>query len=211
MKNRRTALCLAALGLSMAAGTAQADVLLEQLPDYVNAFFSDSSGNWPDQEVAENFVLASSNTVGQVGFWGVYFPHNVPSDSFTVNIYADGGSVPGALLLSQAGTASRVDTGNDAFGADVYEYNIELSSPFAAAGGVQYWISVVNSTGAGLSGSWGWMTSAGDTVGAYSADSAGTWNPLGASSSLRLQTVVPAPASLALAGLMGLGAARRRR
>jgi hypothetical protein len=211
MKNRRTALCLAALGLAMASGTAQADVLVEQLPDYVNAFFSDYTGGWPDQEVAENFVLGSSDTVGQVGFWGVYFPNNVPSDAFTVNIYADAGNLPGALLSSQTGSASRVDTGVDAFGVDVYEYNMVLSSPFAAAGGVQYWVSVVNSTNSGPANSWGWVTSAADTLGAFSADSTGTWNPLGASSSLRLQTVVPAPASLALAGLMGLGAMRRRR
>ncbi|MCG3122088.1 MAG: hypothetical protein GIKADHBN_00465 [Phycisphaerales bacterium] len=211
MQNR-AAMCLAALGLSMGAATTQAATLFEQLPNYVNAYFSDYSGNFPDQEMADNFVLASNNTIGQVGFWGAYYPHNVPSDNFTVNIYADGGGIPGTLLSSESGTAaSRVDTGNDAFGVDVYEYNIVLNSPFAATGGTQYWLSVVNSTGAGGAGSWAWMTAGGDFYAAFSLDSTSTWNAFSDGLSMRLGEVIPAPTSLALAGLVGLGALRRRR
>lgn len=210
MKNRCAFACLAA-GLAMSAGSAQADVLLEQLPNFANAYFSDYSGNFPDQELADNFTLSSANTINQITFWGVYYPSNSPSDNFTVNIYADSGSnLPGALLSSQPITTSRTDTGVDAFGVDFYEYTASLSSPFAAAGGTQYWISVVNSAGNPAS-SWGWGTGNGDANGAYSLDSTGSWNQLGESLAVRLENVVPAPSSLALAGLMGLGAMRRRR
>lgn len=211
MKIGRTAMCLAALGLGIGAATAQADVLVDQAPNYTNAYFSDTGGDFSNQQMAENFMLASSNTVGQIGVWGVYFPNNIPSDNFSINIYADnGGNVPGSLLHSENVAASRVDTGNDAFGCDVYQYNFVLASPFAATGGVQYWISVVNHAGS-PNNNWGWMTANADAIGAYTLDSAGSWNQLGESLSLHLETPVPAPASMAFAGLVGIGALRRRR
>lgn len=192
-----------------AAGVSQAAVVFEQLPDYTNAYFSDSAGNFPYQAIAENFSLGTSTSIGAVGCWGVYFTNNIQVDNFTVKIYADSFGLPGTLLYSGAPTSTTsIDTGVDAFGVDVYETTMTLGSAFNASAGTQYWVSIINSTG--LGSDWGWVTSSSDSVGAFTLDYGGSWNPLGTSSSLRLYDV-PAPSSLALLGLGGLIAGRRRR
>ena len=192
-----------------AAGVSQAAVVFEQLPDYGNAYFSDAGGNYPYQAIAENFSLGTSTSIGAVGCWGVYYPNNILVDNFTVKIYADSFGMPGTLLYSGAPTSTTsVDTGVDAFGVNVYETTMTLGSAFNASAGTQYWVSVINSTG--LGSDWGWVTSSSDSVGAFTLDYGGSWNALGTSSSLRLYEV-PAPSSLALLGLGGLIAGRRRR
>ncbi len=209
MMNRRTVLsCAAALSM-VAAASAQA-ALFEQLPNYANAYFSDSTGPFATQRIADNFVLGSSATIGSVDYWGVYFPNNIQSDSFQIDIYADAFGQPGTLLYSGAPSALvAVDSGVDAFGVDVYEYTATLATPFAAGAGIQYWIGITNATN--LGSSWGWVTANGvDSNGSYSLDAGGTWNQLGSSSAFRLNEV-PAPASFGLVGLAGLGALRRRR
>ncbi|MFO0835148.1 MAG: PEP-CTERM sorting domain-containing protein [Phycisphaerales bacterium] len=198
-----------AAGLCLgAAGVSQAAVVFEQLPNYSNGFFSDSAGNYPWQRIAENFTLGAGTSIGQVGAWGVYFPNNTMIDNFTVNFYADAGNNPGVLLHSVAGSASSIDTGVDAFGCDVYESTITLNSAFNAAAGTQYWVSIVNSTG--LGSDWAWITASADSVGRWTPDYGASWLDLGSDLSLRLYEV-PAPSSLALLGLGGLIAGRRRR
>lgn len=200
-----------AAGLCLgAAGVSQAAVIFEQLPDYRNGYFSDSSGNFSWQRMAENFTLGTSSSVGAVGAWGIYYTNNIKSDNFTVYIYADGGNLPGTLLYSgAAASANSVDTGVDAFGCRVYESTVTLATPFNATAGTQYWVSLDNRTG--LGSDWAWITtSAFDGIGAYTLDQGGSWNGLGDSESLRLYDV-PAPSSLALLGLGGLIAGRRRR
>jgi hypothetical protein len=173
-----------------------------------NGYFADSAGNAPLQRIAENFTLGTGTAIGQVGAWGVYFPNNIMIDNYTVNFYADSGNYPGALLHSVGGSASSVDTGVDAFGSDVYESTITLNSAFNAAAGTQYWVSITNSTG--LGSDWAWITATADFVGRWSPDAGASWLDLGSDLSLRLYEV-PAPSSLALLGLGGLIAGRRRR
>lgn len=198
-----------AAGLCLgAAGVSQAAVVFEQLPNYGNGYFSDAAGNYPWQRLAENFTLGTSTSIGQVGAWGIYYPNNVMIDNYTVNFYADAGNNPGAMLFSGTGSASSIDTGVDAFGCDVYETTITLNSAFNAAAGTQYWVSITNSTG--LGSDWAWITASADSIGRWSADYGASWLDLGSDLSLRLYEV-PAPSSLALLGLGGLIAGRRRR
>lgn len=207
--NRRNVL-IAAAGLCLGVvGTTQAAVVYENLPDYFNAFFSDSGGNFPTQAIADDFNLGSNTSIGAVSVWGVYYPNNVQVDNFTIKIYSDGGGLPGTLLYSGApASTNSVYTGVDAFGVGVYETSMTLASAFNAAGGTSYWLSVINNTN--LGSDWGWVTSSDDFNGAFTLDSGGSWNQLGSSSAFRLYDV-PAPSSLALVGLGGLCAMRRRR
>ncbi len=202
------AITLATFGV---AGAAQAATVFEQLPNYGNAYFADSSSGIPDQRLADNFTLAATTTIGSVDFWGAYTP-GVTADSFVINIYADGGGLPGALLYSAApASVTRVNTNTTLGGLDLYEYSTTLSSSFVASGGTQYFLSVTNSTGLGSSGGWGWATGSGDSLDTFSVDSGGSWTSFADNQAFRLGDVVPAPSSLALVGLAGLGATRRRR
>lgn len=200
-----------AAGLCLgAAGVSQAAVVFEQLPDLETGYFSDSAGNYPYQRMAENFTLGAAASIGTITVWAGYYPNNIQSDNFTVYIHADAGGLPGAVLYSGApASASVVDSGFDGFGCDIYESTLTLASPFNAAAGTQYWVSIDNATG--LGSDWAWVTTnASDFVCAFTLDSGSSWNGFGESLSLRL-TEVPAPSSLALLGLGGLIAGRRRR
>ena len=194
-----------------AAGVSQAAVVFEQLPDYTNAYFSDSAGNFPYQAIAENFSLGTSTSIGAVGCWGVYYTNNIQVDNFTVKIYADSFGLPGTLLYSGAPTSTTsIDTGVDAFGVDVYETTMTLGSAFNASAGTQYWVSIDNATGQGAD--WAWVTTnASDWYCAFTLDYGANWiSFVSESLSLRL-TEVPGPSGLAILGLGGLIAGRRRR
>lgn len=198
-------LCLGAAGLSQAA------VVFEQLPDFETGYFSDSTGNYPNQRMAENFWLATGATIGTITVWAGYYTNNIQSDNFTVYIHADAGGVPGALLYSGAPASTLVvDSGFDAFGCDIYESNLTLATPFNAAAGTAYWVSIDNATG--QDADWAWVTTnASDWYCAFTLDYGANWiSFVSESLSLRL-TEVPAPSGLAILGLGGLIAGRRRR
>ena len=89
-------------------------------------------------------------------------PHRTPDAGCRGNERAAGGR-PGAIRYSGApASTSVVDTGFDAFGCDIYQSTLTLASPFNAAGGTTYWVSVVNATG--LGGDWAWVTAEVRTV-----------------------------------------------
>ncbi|MCC6229377.1 MAG: PEP-CTERM sorting domain-containing protein [Phycisphaerales bacterium] len=208
MKN--VCMLLVAAGVCVgASGAARAGVVFEQLPDYRTAWFSDSSSKFV-QRMAENFTLDTDASIGTITAWGAYLDDNVVSDHFTVFIYADAGGVPGGILYSGVpAVTSTIDTGVN-FGWNAFRTTLTLDTPFNAVGGVKYWVSLDNATNNG--GAWAWITtSESDGVFASSLNQGENWNAMsGDSLSLRLSDV-PAPSGLALLGLGGLVAGRRRR
>lgn len=193
-----------------AAGVSSAGVVFQQLPDYSTGYLADSSGNYPNQRMAENFKLTSAAAISMVEVWGEYYPNNIPSDHFTVSFYASAGMIPGALLYTGAAASFvTVDTGVDTSERDVYQSTITLATPFNAAAGTQYWICIDNATG--LGSSWAWITTdESDFKCAFSVDAANSWSSFDESLSLRLYDV-PAPSTLAMLGIGGMIAARRGR
>ncbi len=117
------------------------------------------------QTVAGNFKVNNSFSITNVNFFGVYTDNNAFSDQLTIAVHGDTGkglaprspSVPGAIVATLTGTPSRSATGNVVLGFyNEYEYSI------AAALGLtrgEYWLAIYNdSSSAGGSGDWVWLT-----------------------------------------------------
>jgi MYXO-CTERM domain-containing protein len=197
--------------LMSAASSAQASVIFEQAPNYGGALYADSQGVAASQRIAENFIPDFSASIEQVTWWGSN-NDNVHVNAFTIKFYEDNGGMPGAHLYTESpSSVASVDTGIDMFGNDVYQYSVVLNLPVSVDGGTQYWFSVTNATS--VSGTWGWTSGdSADVSLAGSSDHGETWWSTFGGVSMRLEgTVVPAPASLGLAGLAGVAAMRRRR
>jgi hypothetical protein len=173
------------------------------------------------QEIADDFTLATSATIGGVNWWGAYTPNNqsnaVPDD-FTIRVFDD----LFALVASvNVGSVSRSDTGLDNFlGLDIYGYEATFSPLILTSG--QYWLSVVNNTVGDAEGErWSWQSTAGITgsLGRF-RQSLGTpltgadgWNDETAIDFAFAITAVPEPGTLALfgIGLLGMGLSRRKK
>lgn len=126
------------------------NVLISQPPNAVNGFFNDAgcaicgSGQ---QSIADNFVLTAATDVGEVMWWGGYFPSdNFMADAFTVMFHTDGGGVPGTMISSETGTPSATATGVVLFGVSEYEFDLVLS-PVALDAGT-YWVEIFSDTSA---------------------------------------------------------------
>ena len=127
--------------------------LLAQAANQVNGLFADAncaacaSGQ---QSIADDFVLSSGATVGQIVIWGGYFPTNAvpnPSDAFTIIFHSDAATLPGGVLDSQTLVpTSAVPTGVTLFGVSEIEYVFDIS-PVALGAGT-YWVEIfTNSSG----------------------------------------------------------------
>jgi hypothetical protein len=147
------------LGLATLSN-AGATVLYSQPWDgTANAWASqnDTNGNGNFATVYDDFTLGGSARVKNVMFTGVYFnpPVQGTITAFTVNFYANNLGQPGGLLQS----FNIGGNGNEAFvgnidGFPVYDYSINLAGGFFAAGGTNYWMSVVPDLG--FPPQWGW-------------------------------------------------------
>jgi len=130
----------------------QPSELLDQQPDQDNGYFSDQGCELCDtgeQAQAENFSVAGPVTLTSLTLWGGYFPDSSPqiSDSFTVVFHSDAGGAPGAVFgAPQTVLTTRLDSGQDLFSVDVYEFTLTLSSPLTLTQGI-YWVEVFNDTG----------------------------------------------------------------
>lgn len=155
-------LALAEVGLAapQAAGLCAPgfQTVVEQPPEAQDGFFSDASCDFcgGGQSLAENFTLAVRMELGEIRVWGGYFPNDqVVPDSFTVAVHADEDGAPGATLFEQSDVAaSRVPTGETAFGVAEWEYTLTLATSVALEPGT-YWLEVFNDTGAGTD-DWFW-------------------------------------------------------
>src|SRR6266567_2325910 len=97
---------LACLSLLLAPGSAQSSVVYEQLPGANSTFEAISStldnfGGTPGVRAADNWALTAAGTITDVHWWG---ESGSGGDDFQFTFYADGGGVPGAILLTTGGS-----------------------------------------------------------------------------------------------------------
>jgi hypothetical protein len=202
MKKTNVIGCAVVAALAL-AGTAQGSVVFENSMNNAGWVVSDTS---LAQHAAGNFILTSAATIDRITFWGSYAFGGTPADSFVVRFHDVSGMKPGAVLSTEAVTATRTFLGVSGSGYNVYEYGTTLSTPFAAAGATTYWISIVNTT----SDAWVWAKASADGLGAYSPDGS-SWNTFQTDVAMRLEQVVPAPGSVGVAMVAGVLGVRRRR
>jgi hypothetical protein len=124
----------------------------------------------------DNFSLSANTAISDVHWRGAYFntlisptaPPVAPNATgFGVNFYADNGGVPGALLS----TASFSPSGaNETFVGNqfapnlnltlaIFDYDVDLTSPFLATAGTTYWLSVFSFSPppSPNDAQWGWV------------------------------------------------------
>ena len=166
---------------------------------------------------ADDFVLTTSASLTGVRWTGLYAFLNTPPlvDDFTIDIYADGGGLPGPLLGSThvGNLVNRVDSGFDEplFGFDIYEYSASID-PFNAIAGNTYWLVVRGNT-VGEDDDWLWGIVNGGGNSAESDDSGASWFSAGHQMDFQLLgTAVPEPSGVGMAAfLLGGFLLRRRR
>ncbi len=201
----------------LAAGSvpAAAGVLYTQPYDGTGNMYASQNdttgGNGNFATVYDNFTLGGNSTINDVAWTGGYFnpPNQGAITQFTVTFYADNAGQPGASLasLSVAGTANET-----LLAGPIYTYDLAVT--FAAAGGTQYWLSIVPDMG--FPPQWGWATATGGDGVSYQ-DFFGVRSANNADFAFTLNGTpgVPEPVSFSLAGiglgLVGLASWKRRK
>ena len=216
---RASMLTLLAAATPVMAG----DVLYSQPNDRPGqpSFFSDAvPGQFFSQLTADDFTLGSAATLTAVRFWGgsqnFQFENLQNMDSFTVRIYADNAGSVGDELATVTLSTEEISTINTGLvnlgGGIVYEHEAAIAPTALSAG--RYWVSVGTTLFDPGADAWVW---AGSTVGNlvnatnfFDGNGFVTFDPT--FNDLAFEIVgVPAPGSIAVVGLGGLLASRRRR
>ena len=114
------------------------------------------------RQCASRFSIADGGRVQKITGWGGYgvgFNNRPQAQHFAVNIYAQSGGLPGALLYSETATGVPVRSTR---GERIV---LDLEYPFVAAPGTVYWLSVLGDSPAGGSATvtWAWARAAGGT------------------------------------------------
>ncbi len=199
------------------AGSASADVLWDNgiVPNGVNGR-AISPPAFPDIRVADDVTFLTEVTIND-------FHANVLEDdgwtdggNITLTVRADTGSGPGAIIASHTGEFTKMDTGDDYFARDDFDYWIEGININLGAG--TYWMSIRNDGGGGAGTNY-WQTSdggfdgPGSDTGWFSLDSGATWMPEGGDiwHHAFVVTGVPEPSTCLLLGIGGLVLLRRGR
>ena len=204
--------------LALSAGSAGAAVLWDNgmVPNGVNGRAISPPG-FPDIRVADDMTF-----VGDGDILIQDFHANVIQDDgwdhdgmITLEVREDTGNGPGAMVAGHTGKFTSMDTGDDYFGRDDFDYWIEGIDITLGPG--TYWVSVRNEGGGGAGTNY-WMTSDGGEDGVtsgtgwFSLDSGNTWAPEGDTwHHAFVVTGVPEPSTCLLLGLGGLALLRRRR
>ena len=203
--------------MALFAGSASAGILWDNnmVPNGTNGRAISPPG-FPAIRVADDAIF---DTPVQI----LDFHANVIQDAgwthdgnITLDVYdTAGGGGPGAIVATHTGEFTSMDTGDDYFGRDDFDYWIEGIDIRLDAG--NYWF-VIRNEGGGGAGTNYWMTSdvgdsgPGSDRGWFSLDSGGTWAPEGADwNHAFVVTGIPEPTTCLLLGLGGLALLRRRR
>ncbi|HVP55753.1 MAG TPA: PEP-CTERM sorting domain-containing protein [Candidatus Eisenbacteria bacterium] len=190
-----------------------------QNSDYNGAYASqnDTTGFGNFATSYDNFTLGASYNIDEVAWIGSYFnpPNQGTITGFTLTFYADNGGQPGAAIWSGFGSGNFGETflGFDNAGDPTFLYDGLLGSPFAAAAGTQYWMSLVPDLA--FPPQWGWETGVGGDGAAWQ-DFFGSGGSIPNDLSFALygtQSTIPEPGSLVLmgTGLLGLAGVVRRK
>jgi len=190
---------LIAVFLILGPSVSEGATLFEQLPGANSSSQLISStlnnlGGTPGFRVADNFQLAGGGTVSAVEWWGTL---RSGGTSFQITFYPDAGGNPGSPLSTVAviPTSSSATTGSPL--DPVTFYSATLSTPFSAAPGTPYWMSVFD---AAPDARWVWLSANVDTFGARQMQNGTTtWN-IADDVSFRLKNdgAVREPATLSL-------------
>ncbi len=203
--------------MTLFASSAVADVLWDNgmVPNGVGGR-AISPPVFPDIRVADDVTFGGSITindfhasVNEDGGW-------TDGGELTLEVREDtGGNGPGAILDSHTGEFTKMDTGDDYFGRDDYDYWLEGIDIALGAG--TYWVGIRNDNGGGAGTNY-WMTSdggpdgPGSSTGFFRLDGGDTWNDEGDRwHHAFVVTGVPEPSTCLLFGLGGLVLLRRRR
>jgi len=139
-----TSRLLIAVFLILGPNVSDAATLFEQLPgaDSSSQLISstlNNLGGTPGFRVADNFQLAGGGTVSTVEWWGTL---RSGGTSFQITFYPDSSGNPGLPLSTIAVVpASSSATAGSPFDPVTF-YSATLSTPFSAAPGTPYWLSV---------------------------------------------------------------------
>lgn len=128
-------------------------LLVNQPPNQVTGVFNDVDCDLCGtgvQVLADDFVLANAETIGQLVIWTGYFSGNIPlaNDNWTVTVHNDNAGTPGTVAYTETNVPSvRMTTGVVLFGVDEYMTVLTLATPPDLAAGT-YWLEIHNdSTG----------------------------------------------------------------
>ncbi|MGI9013890.1 MAG: hypothetical protein ACR2GY_06520 [Phycisphaerales bacterium] len=167
---------------------------------------------FPNIRVVDNFSSDVDTNIGRMDAAIIEDAAWVSSGEMEVYVYNNNNGVPSTLFTSGTGPVTRTFTGEQRFGRDLYIYSVTGLNISVPAG--SYWIGLRDPNGSG-SGTNYWMTSSGGgdtTTGFSSTDGGTTWVPEGDNWHHAFELYkIPAPGALALLGLGGLVARRRRR
>jgi len=211
----RRPLCLVAMtALALTSAASANDIIWDNNID--NDGFNGRAVSppvFPDIRVADDFTVGDT-VIKDAHFGMIEDAGWVDGGVLEVNFYADtGGAGPGALVASRSGAYDRMATGRQVFDRDEYHYWIEFDGVALDAG--TYWVGVRNPNGAGAGTNY-WLTSDGgpdgmtSSTGFFSLDAGNTWQAEGDGWQHAFE-LTPAPGALALFGMAGLMAGRRRR
>ena len=174
-----------------------------------------SPPSFPDIRVADD-VIALRDDLPINGFHA-----NVLEDAgwtdggdILLEVREDTGNGPGTIVASHQGEFTKMDTGDDYFGRDDYDYWIEGIDIILDAG--TYWMTIRNPNGGGAGTNY-WMTSdggadgPGSDTGWFSLDGGGSWSAEGDGwHHAFVVTAFPEPSTGLLLGIGGLVLLRRR-
>jgi hypothetical protein len=131
------------------------------------------------------------------------------SASFQITFYSNSGGNPGSSLTTIDVTpTSSSDTTGSPFDPVTF-YSANLSTPFIAAAGTEYWMSVFD---AAPDARWRWLSAEIDTIGGRQMQNgSATWNATDdVSFRLKDAATVPEPSTMGLVAIALLGLARFR-
>lgn len=223
----RPFLSLAALAVAACSSSAQTAFSQPFTPASIGGAISEGvAGGFFNERQADNFALTSPANIQQVRWWGaeegffsVDFPGNIAG--FRVEIFQDAAGLPGAPLATETVAIADLETASTglsfAFGQEVFQFTHTLSTPIALNAATPYWFSVgvIPVAPLGNADSFFWaFTPAGTGDGARAFEdpvfSGFAAEPTPADD-MAFELIIPAPGSVALLGLVGLAAGRRRR